>query len=369
MALPGRKFNQGTTKYRYGFNSHEKSDEIAGEGNHTTALFGEYDTRLVRRWNTDPRPDVSMSPYAMFSNNPIWFNDIALDTPRNAGNGALGQQFSFTNDGSLSANQFQQMQASFLGNLNQQMNNSGRTSNGNAISLNTSDPLASVINVTFGATGTSNANMAKSSMFISQADMSQNANVSTHEWLHTAGLMDRYYELYGRHDGDRETQTVESQRSGTVPMGILPPGHDNAHNATNMMASSGNQITQMQWNIVFNLGSTGTTEESLGSLGKVSFVYTYRSLNAASLTNRQSTLNSLSRTLGSNTNRIAFSSTTAYHMQRGAMLAVPNATFSDISPASLQRYIIHNRSGNVMGASLLLGMDWENKQLNSTIRR
>jgi hypothetical protein len=37
--------------YRYGFNGQEKSDEIAGEGNHNTAEFWEYDTRTGRRWN------------------------------------------------------------------------------------------------------------------------------------------------------------------------------------------------------------------------------------------------------------------------------------------------------------------------------
>jgi hypothetical protein len=37
--------------YRYGFNGQEKVDEISGVGNHNTALFWEYDTRLGRRWN------------------------------------------------------------------------------------------------------------------------------------------------------------------------------------------------------------------------------------------------------------------------------------------------------------------------------
>ena len=80
--MPGRKFSQPNAKYRYGFNSHEKSDEISGEGNHTTALYGEYDTRLGRRWNLDPKPTVGISQYSLFFNNPIWHNDIALDTPK-----------------------------------------------------------------------------------------------------------------------------------------------------------------------------------------------------------------------------------------------------------------------------------------------
>jgi hypothetical protein len=89
MMMPGRKFSANIVygganapqRYRYGFNSHEKSDEIAGEGNHTTAFFGEYDTRLGRRWNQDPKPNPSISNYAVFANNPIWYNDIKLDSP------------------------------------------------------------------------------------------------------------------------------------------------------------------------------------------------------------------------------------------------------------------------------------------------
>lgn len=66
--------------YRFGFNSHEKVDEISGAGNHNTALFGELDTRLGRRWNLDPKPNPSISSYAVFGNNPIWYNDVLLDT-------------------------------------------------------------------------------------------------------------------------------------------------------------------------------------------------------------------------------------------------------------------------------------------------
>jgi hypothetical protein len=66
------KLNDG---YRYGYNSQEKVDEIAGAGNHTTAEFWEYDTRLGRRWNRDPEPTFGISEYAAFNNNPILFAD------------------------------------------------------------------------------------------------------------------------------------------------------------------------------------------------------------------------------------------------------------------------------------------------------
>lgn len=57
--------------YRFGFNTQEKDDEVYGAGNLNTAMFWEYDTRLGRRWNTDPVVKVSLSSYSVMSNNPI----------------------------------------------------------------------------------------------------------------------------------------------------------------------------------------------------------------------------------------------------------------------------------------------------------
>jgi hypothetical protein len=64
------KLNDG---YRFGYNGQEKVDEIAGAGNHTTAEFWEYDTRLGRRWNMDPeyKKMSNESPYAVNHSNPI----------------------------------------------------------------------------------------------------------------------------------------------------------------------------------------------------------------------------------------------------------------------------------------------------------
>jgi hypothetical protein len=70
MLMPGRTYSAGSG-YRYGFNGQEKSDEIAGTGNHTTAEFWEYDARLGKRWNVDPVTKAYESSYATFGNNPI----------------------------------------------------------------------------------------------------------------------------------------------------------------------------------------------------------------------------------------------------------------------------------------------------------
>jgi hypothetical protein len=61
--------------WRFSFNGQAKDDEIYGEGNTYSAQFWEYDARLGRRWNLDPKPQISISDYACFANNPILFSD------------------------------------------------------------------------------------------------------------------------------------------------------------------------------------------------------------------------------------------------------------------------------------------------------
>jgi len=79
MLTVGRSWSVGS-EYRCGFNGQEKVDEISGSGNHNTALFWEYDTRLGRRWGIDPKPIVGYSSYACFKNNPIIYRDLLGDT-------------------------------------------------------------------------------------------------------------------------------------------------------------------------------------------------------------------------------------------------------------------------------------------------
>src|SRR5690606_19685811 len=45
-----------------------------------TAEFWEYDPRSIRRWNVDPKPNISLSPYNCFTGNPIAFSDEKGDT-------------------------------------------------------------------------------------------------------------------------------------------------------------------------------------------------------------------------------------------------------------------------------------------------
>jgi len=80
MQINDRLFSLNNSQFRYGFNGQEKSSEIGPNTN--TALFWEYDSRIGRRWNRDPKSDYSISSYACFSNNPIGFSDPFGDTLR-----------------------------------------------------------------------------------------------------------------------------------------------------------------------------------------------------------------------------------------------------------------------------------------------
>jgi RHS repeat-associated protein len=84
--------------YRFGFNGQQKDNEVAGIGNHNTALFWEYDTRLGRRWNMDPVVDPSVSLYNVFKGNPIKFADPLGDVIKTnkEGNGVIQEGLTAT---------------------------------------------------------------------------------------------------------------------------------------------------------------------------------------------------------------------------------------------------------------------------------
>ena len=76
MAMKERSFSN--EEYRFGFNTQEKSTEL-GEGTYT-AEFWQYDSKIARRWNNDPKPNTSISVYAAFAGNPIMFTDHLGDS-------------------------------------------------------------------------------------------------------------------------------------------------------------------------------------------------------------------------------------------------------------------------------------------------
>jgi len=80
MLMPGRykMMNGDTAVYRFGFNGQEKTNEIAGIGNHYEFKFREYDPRIARFWSVDPlaRQYPWNSTYAFAENDVIRAKDL-----------------------------------------------------------------------------------------------------------------------------------------------------------------------------------------------------------------------------------------------------------------------------------------------------
>ncbi len=77
MLMPGRHDEINGNPYTYGYNRHERDDEVKGAGKHLN--WGGYgmDPRLGRRWNIDPQWQKlpGQSPYSVNNNNPIQYTD------------------------------------------------------------------------------------------------------------------------------------------------------------------------------------------------------------------------------------------------------------------------------------------------------
>ena len=66
--------------YRWGFNGQEVVGELGRS--HYTARYWEYDGRLGRRWEVDPKPTFHLSVYVALGCNPVRFSDPHGDTIR-----------------------------------------------------------------------------------------------------------------------------------------------------------------------------------------------------------------------------------------------------------------------------------------------
>lgn len=78
MTMPGRKYTQPNTTYRYGFNGKENDNEVKGEGNQQDYGLRIYDPRLGRFLSVDPltKSYPHYTPYSYAGNKPIKFIDL-----------------------------------------------------------------------------------------------------------------------------------------------------------------------------------------------------------------------------------------------------------------------------------------------------
>lgn len=88
MQMPGRKYTQPNSTYRYGFNGKENDNDVKGEGNQQDYGMRIYDPRLGRFLSVDPltKSFSMLTPYQFATNRPIdgidldgqeyfWFNE------------------------------------------------------------------------------------------------------------------------------------------------------------------------------------------------------------------------------------------------------------------------------------------------------
>ena len=75
--MPGRKFSQSSSSFRYGFNGKENDNEVKGEGNQIDFGSRIYDPRVVTWLSPDPKASKHPyeSPYVYVSNNPLIYAD------------------------------------------------------------------------------------------------------------------------------------------------------------------------------------------------------------------------------------------------------------------------------------------------------
>jgi len=102
MLTVGRSWSVGS-EYRYGFNSAENDDEIAGNNNDLDFGARIYDSRLGRWLSIDPKANIysSFSPYSFCLNNPVVFVDENGKEPTRLMAGTIEEALSHFRDKGL----------------------------------------------------------------------------------------------------------------------------------------------------------------------------------------------------------------------------------------------------------------------------
>jgi RHS repeat-associated protein len=78
MQMPGRKYSQSNSSYRYGFNGKENDNEVKGEGNQIDYGWRVYDPRIGKFLSVDPLQSTypELTPYQFAGNTPIQAVDL-----------------------------------------------------------------------------------------------------------------------------------------------------------------------------------------------------------------------------------------------------------------------------------------------------
>ncbi len=79
--MPTRVWSDPNSKYKYGFNGMEKTQEMYGDGNEYTTEYRQYDPRICKWLSPDPKMHLypSMSSYLAYGDNPVLITDFDGD--------------------------------------------------------------------------------------------------------------------------------------------------------------------------------------------------------------------------------------------------------------------------------------------------
>ena len=104
----------------------EKSPEISD--GHQTALFWEYDSRSVHRWNVDPVDKPNLSSYHIMEGNPIFFTDVLGNTVNSTHTDENGKVIAVYDDGDFGV--YRHKDATTKEEVTQLREKTGKTSGG-----------------------------------------------------------------------------------------------------------------------------------------------------------------------------------------------------------------------------------------------
>ena len=245
-------------------NGQENDNEIA-EGIFT-AEYWQYDSRLGRRWNLDPRPQINTSDYACFANNPIFIMDINgdvgepvahKDSKGNITSYSLNTTIYLKKGDNVDDKQFADVKASFE-NVNTVFNGTyqGKTVTANVkVVVVDNKPTNFKPGDNFFEVTTSGETKVNEDRTNGVINVLQNYTKTTvaHEWGHLFGLADRYVQSYYYDDNPKKHNiNFDFGARNTVPISNIPDPDYNPYNNLYSSSTGGTTITQQQYGFMFS---------------------------------------------------------------------------------------------------------------------
>ncbi|MBK6835140.1 MAG: hypothetical protein IPG89_13055 [Bacteroidetes bacterium] len=258
--MKGRTFSDGS-RYSYGMNGQEKDEEV-GEGIYT-AMYWEYDSRLGRRWNLDPKGRINESYYACFFNNPVNISDPNGDTgDPNKDNGTLNTKIYLVREKDehgnyyASAEKMESIKKDFLaldGKVIGQYNGKDAIAHV-TVEIVDSKPenLGKGENsFSVGTSGITGVNPDNTTGVINS--LTWKSSSALHEWGHLFGLTDRYLPAYSWIEGGGQHHSIVTSPESRLTVALKNIAGDSEYDPKKNLYGNNesSQITSYQMKVFF----------------------------------------------------------------------------------------------------------------------